>query len=105
MAGVLLVAALAAACEADAHDDLVQKASKLPPQDTLAGAYAPAPSTGTGGSATTPPAAGAPAGADAPSGADAKAAGSRPPVAPAGTAPAGGAPAAGSKPAPGAGGH
>jgi len=86
MAGVLLVAALAAACEADAHDDLVQKASKLPPQDTLAGAYAPAPSTGTGGSATTPPAAGAPAGVDAMAGG--------PGAAPAGAASAQGAPAA-----------
>lgn len=52
--GAVLLLAGAAACEADYHDDLVQEASKLPPQDTLAGSYAPAPSSATGGAAATP---------------------------------------------------
>ncbi len=52
--GAVLLLVGAAACEANYHEDLIQEASKLPPQDTLAGALAPAPSTATGGAAATP---------------------------------------------------
>ncbi len=52
--GAVLLLVGAAACEANYHEDLIQEASKLPPQDTLAGGLAPAPSTGTGGAAATP---------------------------------------------------
>ncbi len=52
--GAVLLLLGASACEAGYHEDLVQAASKLPPQDTLAGGYAPAPSTATGGGAATP---------------------------------------------------
>ena len=58
--GAVLLLAGAAACEADSHDDLVQAASKLPPQDTLAGSYAPAPSTATDGGVAVPAPANAP---------------------------------------------
>lgn len=52
--GALLLLGGAAACEANYHEDLVQAASKLPPQDTLTGGLAPTPSTATGGGAATP---------------------------------------------------
>jgi len=59
--GLLLLLALGTACEANYHEDLIQQASKLPPQDTLAGGLAPAVSDASGGSVATPAQPNAPA--------------------------------------------